>query len=91
MFARHERDNLARVSDVLLAICRAMRMSPWAAKKQWEAVARERAFDGYSMQPAAGQRAVVDDKVLMGSVDRPAERPVELEGRPIFTIERVTR
>lgn len=95
-FQAASHDSLAKVQDVLLSLCLELRMSPWAAKRQWQAIAARDGLKKYVMQPAAGQKPIAADKVAGGSLREPAEVPVyvdriELGERPVFTIEGPSR
>jgi hypothetical protein len=91
-YEKYAHDALAKVSDVLPTLCRELRISPWAAKRIWEALSSDQRLSGYKMQPAAGGKPVSHDRVLGGSLQHPIEIAVpvdriELGGRPVFTIE----
>jgi hypothetical protein len=91
-FQTVSKNGLARVVELLPELCRRSSMSPWAAKRQIDLAHAAGRLQSYVLQPAAGQKPVAPDSVISGSLLAPLETAVAIDrvdvnGRPIFTIE----
>jgi hypothetical protein len=95
-FGQLHRDGLAKVSELLPALCSSLRMSPWAAGRRIEDLVISGRLVRFAFQPAAGRKPIVRDKVVSGELDSVTEVAVPVDrlliaGRPIFTVAGDTR
>jgi hypothetical protein len=90
-FRRTSRDGLARVSDLLPAFCRDIRISPWAAERLIADLVVEGQLSELSFQPAAGEKPTGRDQVISGTLQHPELVVIPIDriaigGRPVFTV-----
>jgi len=90
-FKQTVHDGLARVVDLLPALCRDLHVSPWFAKRQIADLVADGQLRELSFQPAAGQKPIVRDYTVAGTLEHPGLTPVPIDrlsigGRPVFTI-----
>ncbi|TPJ62781.1 hypothetical protein [Mesorhizobium sp. B2-7-1] len=84
-------DGLSKVIELLPHLCRAQRISPWAAKKQVERFIREGLLPEYRFEPSAGGKPVTRDETISGQLGDIVVKPVVIDrlhigDRPVFTI-----